>query len=143
MTIFRKMFKVKTVGSRKQGNLAPEWHRRLPPSTSMVCHEYNEEEGWCICELWVSDHPIRTVPRTMADLNNMAKDPCVLEVVRHHHLSPKIVGRLGCVKNSDVTDINEKDKTLKRKGKPMNFKYKREKTGTHGKKEEQYVLDEG
>lgn len=143
MTIFRKMFKVKTVGSRKHGNLAPEWHERLPPSTSMVCHEYNEKEGWCICELWVSDHPIRTVPRTMADLNQMANDPCVIEVVHDHHLSPKILGRLSCDITSDVTDVDGKLKTLKRKGKPMKFKYKREKTGTHGKKVKQYVLDEG
>lgn len=143
MTIFRKMFKVKTVGSRKQGNLAPEWHERLPPSTSMVCHEYNETEGWCICELWVSDHPIRTVPRNMKDLNELAKDPCVIEVLHGHPLSPKTLGRLSVDKNADCTEVDMTAKTLKRHGKSMKFMHTRKKTGTHGKEFEQFVLDEG
>lgn len=141
--IFRKIFKVKTVGSRKQGNLRPEWSENLPPSTSMVVYEYNEAEGWCICECWVSGHPIRTVPRTMADLNELAKESCVIEVLLSHPLSPIVVGRLSCTKNIDVTEVDDVKKTLKRKGKPMTFKYTRKKRGTHGREEEQYVLDEG
>ena len=142
--IFRKLFKVRTLGNSKTTkDLRPEWAERLPVSVSMVCHEYNETEGWCICELWVSDHPTRQVPRTMKDLNELAKDPCVIEVLHGHPLSPKTLGRLSVDKNVDCTDVDLTAKTLKRHGKPMKFIRTRKKRGTHGKEIEQFVLDEG
>ena len=142
--IFRKIFKVKTIGNSKTTkDLRPEWTERLPTSISMVTYEFNEEEGWIICELWCSDHPIRQVPRTMKDLNELAKDPCVIEVVHNHPLSPKILGRLSLEKNPNCTDVDLTKKTLKQRGKSMKFMRKRKKRGTHGKEIEQFVLDEG
>lgn len=141
--IFRKIFKVKTVGSRKTGDLRPEWSGNLPPGTSMVVHEYDEAEGWCICECWVSNHPSRTVPRSMVDLVELAKETCVIEVLPTHPLSPPIIGRLTVARNEHVESVNEQAKTLRRKGIEMSFKRKRKRMTTQGVEEEQFVLDEG
>ena len=144
--IFRKIFKVKTVGSREEtGDLRPAWADDMPnmmPGVSFVVHEYDENEGWCICECWVSDHPIRNIARNETDLETLATEPCVIEVLSTHPLSPSILAVLSLSGGDSLESVDLENKTLVFKGKTMSFK-RVEKNRTSAGEEDQYILDEG
>ena len=146
MTIFRKIYKVATVGSRAEGNLRPAWADEMPdimPGVSFVVHEYNEDEGWCICECWVSDHPIRVVARNMSDLEALASHESVIEVLTDHPLSPEVLGILSLSGGHSPESVDLKKKTLVFKGKTMSFKRVEKHRTTAGIEEALYILDEG
>ncbi len=146
MTIFRKIYKVKTVGSKQEGNLRPEWSDEissLMPGISYVVHEYNEAEDWCICECWVSDHPIRNHQRNMSDLETLATEPCVIEVLPSHSSSPPILGILSLSGGGSPESVDLEKKTLVFKGKTMSFKRVEKNRRTDGQEEDLYILDEG
>lgn len=146
MTIFRKIYKVATVGSRAEGNLRPAWADEMPdimPGVSFVVHEYNEGEGWCICECWVSDHPIRNHQRNMSDLETLATEPCVIEVLPSHSSSPPILGILSLSGGGSPESVDLEKKTLVFKGKTMSFKRVEKNRRTDGQEEDLYILDEG
>jgi len=144
--IYRKIFKVRTVGSRETSDLRPEWADEMPnimPGVSFVVHEYDEIEGWCICECWVSDHPIRNVARNMSDLEALATEPCVIEVLPSHLLSPPILSILSLSGGHSPESVDLKKKTLVFKGKIMAFKRVEKNRRTSGEEEDLYILDEG
>lgn len=147
MTIHRKIFKVKTQGSRAAGNLRPGWEMaEIMPGVSTVVYEYNEAEGWCICECWVSDHPSKGHPRNKSDLDSLATNPLVIEVLTSYPLSPPLIGRLAISDNAALLEsIDEKEKKIKLKNKAekMSFKRKFKEKDTGGKEHTKYVLDEG
>jgi hypothetical protein len=134
---------VQTVGNKQEGNLRPEWADRMIPCVSMVAHEYNYEEGWCICECWVSDHPIRGTPRNMDDLQALASDESVIEVLTEHPLSPEVLGILSLSGEHSPESVDLEKKTLVFKGKTMSFKRVEKHRTTAGIEESHYILDEG
>lgn len=146
MTIYRKIFKVKTVGCRAEGNLRPVWSDEIAtimPGVSYVVHKYNEIEGWCICECWVSDHPIRNHQRTMTDLETLATQPCVIEVLASYPGTLPILGILSISGGGSPESVDKEKKTLVFKGKSMKFKRMEKQRRTDGKEEDSYILDEG
>lgn len=146
MTIFRKIYKVATVGSRAEGNLRPAWADDMPdimPGVSFVVHEYNEAEGWCICECWVSDHPVRGVARNMSDLESLATEPCVIEILSAHPSSPPTLAVLSLSGGHSPESVDLEKKTLVFKGKTMSFKRVEKNRRTDGQEEDLYILDEG
>lgn len=141
--IYRKLFRVKTVGSKQEGDLRPEWSGRLPPSISMVVHEYDYVTQTCVCECWGSDHPIRAVSRNMSDLEELAKDPCVVEVLDTHPSSPEVIGVLSLSGGHSPESVDKAKKKLTFKGKTMSYKRIKKHKTTSGEEEELFILDEG
>lgn len=146
MTVFRKIFKVKTIGSQKTGNLQPAWTDELltiAPGVGMTVHEYNEAEGWCVCELWTSDHNIRSVIGKKSDLDGLATHPSVIEVLTSHPLSPSKLAILSLSGGGSPESVDLEKKTLIFKGKTMPFKRVEKNRTTSGVEEDHYILDEG
>ena len=141
--IYRKIFRVRTVGSKQTSDLRPEWADEMISGVSMVVYEYNYEEGWCVCECWVSDHPIRGTPRNMDDLEALASDESVIEVLTKHPLSPEILGILSLSGGHSPESVDLKKKTLVFKDKIMSFKRVEKHRTTAGLEEDHYILDEG
>lgn len=137
---------MKTIGSRETLDLRPEWADDMPtimPGVSFVVHEYNEKKGWCICECWVSDHPISGIPRNMSDLEALESHESVIEVLTQHPLSPEILGILSLSGGHSPESVDLKKKTLVFKGKTMSFKRVEKNRRTDGIEEDLYILDEG
>lgn len=144
--IYRKIFRVRTIGSRQTSNLRPEWADTMPDlmaGVSFVVHQYNETEDWCICECWGSDHPIRGVARNMSDLESLATEPCVIEVLSEHPLSPPTLAVLSLSGGHSPESVDLEKKTLVFKGKTMSFKRVEKHRTTAGIEEDHYILDEG
>lgn len=145
MTIHRKIFKVKTVGSRAEGNLRPAWDMvTIMPGISSVIHEYNEAEGWCICECWGCDNSkIRNVARNMADLNSLASNEHVISVESSHALSPTILASISLSGGASPESVDREKKELVWKGKTIKYLRIEKNVRTDGKEEELFILDEG
>ena len=146
MTVFRKIFKVKTIGSQKEGNLQPAWTEELltiAPGVGMAVHEYDEAEGWCVCELWTSDHNIRSIIGKKIDLDGLATHPSVIEVVTSHHLSPPKLAILSLSGGGSLESVDLEKKTLVFRDKTMSFKRVEKNVRTSGEEEDLYILDEG
>jgi len=122
MTIYRKMFKIKTIGSSKEGNLKPEIVEKMPAGINLVVHEYNEAAGWAIVELYCSDHPLldSKYRKTMADLEKLKNDLSIIESVASHPNSPAILATFH-IKTELATAIDETAKTLTVKGVTAKF----------------------
>jgi hypothetical protein len=136
--IHRKIAKVKTKGSRITNDLAPDL-ADLTVGINYAVHEYNEKENYCILELWCCDHSLQEKKATMADLNELCKDPSVLEVLTSHPKSPKTLGVLSM---TSVESVDEVAKEVTVKGKKERF-LRKEKLWAHGKEFDCFVLDEG
>lgn len=148
MTIYRKILKVKTTGNRlKDGNLRPAWEMaKIMPGVSTVVYEYNEEEGWCICEVWCSDHDGRGTKRSKAELDSLASNENVIEVLTSHPSSKAVIGRVTRISDDPtIESVDKVKKEIKHKDKEKKIKYKREHKmkDTGGKEITKYILDEG
>jgi len=91
MTVFRKILKVETKGSRATADLKPILSDHLPRGVNLVVHEYNEPEGWCIAEIFGSDHPFVNERISSDDLNRLAEHPSVIETLATHPKSPEVI----------------------------------------------------
>jgi len=112
--IYRKILKVKTIGSKREGNLRPFISDvEKPQGLSYVVYEYNVDEGWCILELYGSDSPLMDHQIKPVDLDKIAKHDQVLEELKTHRLSPKVIGRFQFA--LEELDIDEIEKTVKHK----------------------------
>jgi hypothetical protein len=144
--IHRRIFKVKTVGSRAEGDLRPEFTddfvSRYGTGINYRVLEYNEEEGWCVVECWCCDHPIVEPEhrKNMTHLFALDKDPSVLEVLPSHPKSPPV---LACLATSTHESVDEEKKEIVVKGRRGSFKRKERHTTTDGTEEDLYILDEG
>jgi hypothetical protein len=166
MTVFRKVLKVKTVGSRVTGDLRPafsdDFVEKYGCGINYVVHEYNEKEGWCIVEVWCSDHPILPVEhqKNMSHLEEVAKNPHVIETFEKHPLSPPVLGTIsyGSPHSPKKVDLEAKTLTLDvtevvpQRGKApivritektVPFKRAEKARGTDGVEFDNYILDEG
>jgi len=90
--MIRKILRVKTTGSKRGGDLAPAIE--LPRGLNMTVLEYDESEGWCVIEVWGSDHPVlsveeRATPEKIRSVVNQA-----IEVLPFHPLSPRLLGQV-------------------------------------------------
>jgi len=115
----RKILKVKTIGSRKAGNLQPD----IEPEHGMnlLVLEYNEIEKWCIVEVWGTDHELAEKIVTTKDLERISKRSSVIAILPSHSKSPKIIGRFA-IGTENAEDINPVTKTVKIKEKSVSFK---------------------
>lgn len=143
MTVYRRIFKVTTLGSRLTGNLRPAFtddFGRNYHGVNFSVLEYEESAGTCVLEVWCSDHPAQPdggTPETVLD--KVAQHPAVLSLVQSHPKSPPI---LGGVATTAPDSVDEAKMTVTVKGN----------TGTYLRKEmiqtpqgpvARYVLDEG
>ena len=94
MTVYRKIYKCRTVGSKAEGNLRPEIVDRLPTGINCCVLEYNEAEGWAIVEFFCSDHPLleEKFRKGRDDLERLRTDPSVIETLATHPNSPPVLG---------------------------------------------------
>ena len=144
MTVYRKLLKVKTAGSRAEGNLRPAFSDEFPnkyAGINYVVHEYNEAEGWCILEAWCSDHPILPPEhqKNISHLNELSRNPHVIEIVEKHPLSPPVLGMFATATHDSVDEEKKEIVVRGRKGKFI----RKEKQMTHAGEKELYILDEG
>jgi hypothetical protein len=140
MTMYRRLLKVRTVGSRAEGNLRPAFSDNFANKyvgINYVVHEYNEREGWCIVEAWCSDHPVLPPEhrKDMRHLEELARDPNVIEVVPSHPLSPPVLGRITVSVPDSVVEATGEVVVLGRRGKFI----RKEKEMA----QDIYILDEG
>lgn len=154
MTIYRRILKVKTVGSRREGNLRPAISDRCPRGINYVVHEYNEDEGWCIIEAWCSDHPILPTEhqKDASHLEELAADPDVIQTIEKHPLSPPVLGRIsyGSPASPKKVDLTAKTITVEVREldgriveKTVSFKRVEKERTTRGTEYDNYILDEG
>jgi len=143
MTISRRILRVKTAGSRENGDLRPALVDDLPRGINLVVHEYNEAEGWCVIEIWGSDHPIlRPEERsTTGKINSVVTHESVVEELATHPLSPpklaEITGVVGSMK------VDERRKVVIKEGKEYPY-IRVEKRQIHDPKGEDIIIfDEG
>ncbi len=138
--MIRKILKVKTSGSRKTGDLKPSLD--LPRGLNMVVHEYNEEEGWCIVEIWGSDHPILSPEErvTPEKINHVLAQ--AIEELATHPLSPRKLGEIyGNIGSFEVVD--EKRKIVRREIDGKEFTYVRTEKRGRPREENVVIFDEG
>jgi len=138
--IYRKILKVKTVGSRETKDLRPDIE--LPRGLNSLVLEYLPE-NMCIVEIWGSDHPILNTEEryTPEKLNKVVEQ--ALETLDSHPMSPKTLGAITMLKSTIISlgsEIDEETKTIKVRGKTYKFKRK-EFDDRYG--EDRYILDEG
>ncbi|MEM3618230.1 MAG: hypothetical protein QXK47_04050 [Candidatus Bathyarchaeia archaeon] len=123
MTVYRKIFKCRTAGSKEKGDLRPEIVGRVPAGINLAVLEYNEAEGWCIVEFYCSDHPLLgNLAKGLADLEKLKQDPSIIEELTTHPASPKIIGGFAIAEWMHE-QIDEEKKEVVVKGK--RYKYVR------------------
>jgi len=142
MTVHRRIFKVKTVGSRVTGDLRPAISDTVPRGINYAVHEYNEDEGWCIVECWCSDHPCcePAERKGRAELEALDGDPDVLEILPSHPNSPPILGRIATTTHEEV---DEEKKEITVRGRKGTYIRKEKVVTTSGEEIDVYILDEG
>ena len=132
--IHRKIVKIATEGSRKEGNLRPALARIR--GVNMKVLEYSEDDKTAVVELWGSDHE-SLVPEEQCNMAKINQMPNILEVLPSHAKSPKIIGSqmisIERLKH-DKAAIDEKEKTITFKGKKLGFQKKTDRD---------YVWEEG
>jgi len=144
--IYRRIFKVKTTGSRDTGDLRPaftdDFVEKYGRGINYVVHEYNEAEGWCVVECWCCDHPILEPEhrKNMTHLRALDKDPSVVEVLPSHPRSPPILGTLATSRHESV---DEEKKEITVKGRKGSYIRKEKTFTTLGEEIDLYILDEG
>lgn len=143
--IHRKIVKVNTTGSRATRDLRPEFSERLAHGLNYAVLEYNEAEGWCVVELWCSDHSLLKVAdqKGMADLEDFSADSAVIENLTSHPASPPLLASIGFGGLNSPKVINAKNKVLEFEGRQGNFLRKKKRKRTDGKEEDFYIVDEG
>ena len=145
--IYRKIFKTK-VRITKEGReplVSP------PKGINMLVLEY--KDNYAIVEFWCSDHPLLEPEdrKDVKDLINLKSNPAIIEEVKSHPKSPKIIGGIYMSGSSSPDSVNEKTKTITYKGRSGKYIEKRKhKIHTRneigqpiGIEEDLYVLDEG
>ena len=79
----------------------------------------------------------------MDDLQALASDESVIEVLTEHPLSPEVLGILSLSGGHSPESVDLEKKTLVFKGKTMSFKRVEKHRTTTGIEENHYILDEG
>ena len=142
--IHRKLLKVKTKGSKKQGTLEPDV--KLPRGINMVVLEYDYKNGTADVELWCSDHELHQFPKSDKDLDQLAEHPNILKKLTKHPKSPKFIGNIAKQKqrgDDSQFEVIETEKKLKDKGKDKTVKFLRKLTRKLDDVElEVYIIDE-
>lgn len=141
--MIRKILKVKTVGTRTEGNLRPALTDDLLRGLNLVVHEYDETEGTAIIEIFGSDHlALKSEERlTPAKMSEMLKHVSVIEELTTHPKSPPIICRLAVSLDSVAEEVDEQEKTFVKKETKGKHKYLRKDKGHRG--EDILVMDEG
>lgn len=108
--ITRKILKVKTLGSRKTGDLRPAFSEQTPEGINYSVHEYNESEGWCIVEFWGSDHSILPAKQriNVKKIRRMTGHSSVIAELQSHPSSPLMLAQIGVVLASYKLDEKKK-----------------------------------
>lgn len=136
--MLRKILKVKTIGSREEGNLRPIVSDNLPMGVNLVVLEYNETEKWAIVEIFGSDYGI--IPKekriTTEKINSVVKSDDVIDELASHSESPISIASIGIIRDK-VDSYNKTTKKAVIKGKSYNVK-RVEDTGD----EEILIIDE-
>lgn len=137
--IVRKILKVKTTGSRGEGNLRPELADRLPSGINLAVLEYSEDDSFAILEIWGSTHPLIEHSISSKSLDDTVKEPSIIEVLEKHPKSPKILGTMS-IASSATLDIDSSTKTITDKARGKSDTYVRKEIDRDG---EIFILDEG
>ena len=140
--MFRKLLKVKTIGSIETGDLKPKISSFMPPGVNYAVYEYDEKEGWCILELVGSEHPILgTKQITPEKIQQVVNHSAVIQEIKSHPLSPPKLREL-VVNRTKFDSVDKTRKLATKKG--VSFSFKRiEKRHFRGEEVEQIVFDEG
>jgi hypothetical protein len=117
--IKRKILKVKTIGSKKEGNLRPSIVDNLTNGLNLKVLEYDELNNECIVEVWGSDHTLVKDKVSDSKLNKISKDKNVLEEFSTH---PKSGGYKVIVSEKKVKLKRNSPLSIEYKGKKVNFK---------------------
>ena len=135
--MIRKILKVKTKGSRETRDLRPAIIDDLPQGISCVVHEYKEVQGWCIVEIYGTDH-VFFEPKLRADsskINQVRGNPNVIGELPSHPSSPTVISSF----SEPISKFDSVDEKTATKDKVKHtFKRKETRNG-----EEYLVLDEG
>jgi len=137
--IHRKIFRVKTVGSRETKDLRPDIE--LPRGINSLVLSYND--GTCIIEVWGSDHPILSVEDRFTIEKLRKVEEQAVEVLDAHPLSPRIIGAITMLESvikQMGSAVDEERKEITVKGKIYKF-VRKEYDDRQG--ENRYILDEG
>jgi len=93
VTVYKRTFRVRTTGSKAQGNLRPDLDD-LPKGLNMSVLEYTADERECTVILWCSDHAVLKTE----DRGDLAKIDAYATakglVTTTHPLEPAIVGTI-------------------------------------------------
>jgi len=146
--IYRKIFKVK-IRTNRFGGKEPDI--TVPKGINLLVLEYGDD--YAIVECWCSDHPILEPEerKSKEDLISLKNHPAIMEEVRSHPKSPKVIGGLYMSGSGSPDNVDEKTKTITYKGRSGRYIEKRkhkihtrnEKGQLVGIEEDLYVLDEG
>lgn len=119
--IYRSILKVKTVGSRIEGNLHPIISEDLPIGFNSKVLEYDEANGECIMEIWGSDHSIleEKYKVNKSKLDKLKKNKSVVKELSSHSNS----GGYRMSVDAKLFNITHESPTkVKYKGKEIKFK---------------------
>jgi len=156
MTIHKKLFKVKTIGTREEGNLKPILADYLPKGIHLASLQYNEAEKWAIVLCWCSDHELLPASERHreSDLIALASQPSIIEVLPDDHplmpkkpftsisLSETIKTPFKDEKLPPPLPSNEATKTVRYKNREWKYLRKRQYTDTDGRTVQEYILEE-
>jgi len=140
--IHRKILKVKTTGSRVTRDLRPILTDVIPKGVNLTVHEYNEDEGWCVCEISGSDHPVLPPEEqiTTAKIDEVLRHESVIEELETHPLSPPII----MILSTSVHDsVDAEKKEIVVRGRKGSFIRKERVIDEGGLEIDYYILDEG
>lgn len=134
-----KILKVKTIGSRAEGNLRPEIVDDLPRNLGLSVIEYGS--GFAIVKVSWSEHPL--VPKPLEkDLTKLWKHDSIQQVLTSHPKEKELKSKRSIL-SSLVDELPEKKIKLKkeRKGIGLEGSYIRKEYSINNQ-EDTYVLDE-
>jgi hypothetical protein len=143
MTIFRKILRVKTVGSRETGDLRPAIVDDTLKGVNTLVLEYSLDDSEAIVEIWGSNHPIVPAEARMnADkIAKVSGHPSVIEELATHPLSPAKIGQISGRVGSFKAD--KARKVAIREGKEYPYKRIEKRTFTDGLNYDVVIFDEG
>lgn len=139
--IYRKIFKTKTAGSKKTGDLRPIISDTLPKGFNYAVLEYIAD-GMCIVEVWCSDSSILTADEQKDQRDLAAFSQNAEEIIDSHRHSPPVLARIAVAKTQDL-EVDKTKRTVKFRGKSSPYQHVEKTHTSTGKEEEIYIIDEG
>ncbi len=144
MTVYRRILKVKTIGTRAGGDLRPAFMDNFGndfPGIGYTVLAYDEVAGVCVLEACCSDNPAQPPggARPEAALSAVARHPAVLSTLASHPNSPHIIMSVNTVV-PDSVDENQKTITVKGNTGPY---LRKETVQTPQGTVVRYIIDEG